>query len=167
MRSVRPATVHDAAQVADIYNQGIAGRNATFETALRTAEDMARRIAEDPSRYPVLVAEDDGALLGWASIGPYRPRECYAGIGEFSVYVDARQRGQGVGRLLVQELITEARRLGYWKLLSRIFPFNAGSLALCRALGFREVGVYEKHGKVEGRWQDVVIVERLIPENQA
>jgi phosphinothricin acetyltransferase len=163
IRLARPA---DAESVARIYNQGIAGRTATFETDLRPAGELARRIEEDPARFPVLVAEEAGAILGWASIGPYRPRQCYAGVGEFSVYVDAAARGRGVGRALVGQLIAEARRRGYWKLLSRIFPSNAKSLALCRALGFREVGVYEKHGRLDGQWLDVVIVERLIPENQ-
>ncbi len=167
MTIVRAASAKDAAPVAAIYNHGIEGRGATFETALRSVDDMARRITEEPARYPTLVAETGGAVTGWASIGPYRPRECYQGIGEFSVYVDPRHRARGVGRLLVEALILEARRLGYWKLLSRIFPFNQGSRALCRSLGFREVGVYEKHARLDGRWQDVVIVERLIPENQA
>ena len=163
---VRLARVEDGAAVAEIYNQGIAERGATFETELRSPDDMARRIDEDARRFPVLVAEDAGRVLGWASIGPYRPRACYAGVGEFSVYVDRAARGRGVGRALVTQLIAEAAARGYWKLLSRIFPANAGSRGLCRALGFREVGVYEKHGRLDGRWTDVVIVERLIPENQ-
>lgn len=164
--TVRPARAADAARVAEIYNQGIAERNATFETAPRTAEAMERRIAEDPARYPVLVAEHDGAVVGWASLGSYRSRECYAGVSEFSVYIDRDHRGSGVGRRLLEALIATAAACGHWKLLSRVFPSNTASLALCRSLGFREVGVYEKHGRLEGRWLDVVIVERLIPENQ-
>jgi len=162
---IRLARASDAAAVATIYNQGIEDRAATFETEPRTAGEMAGRIAED-DRYPVLVAESEGRVLGWASIGTYRPRACYAGVGEFSVYVDRAVRGRGVGRALVAELISQAESRGYWKLVSRIFPSNAGSRSLCRALGFREVGVYEKHGRLDGRWHDVVIVERLIPGNQ-
>jgi L-amino acid N-acyltransferase YncA len=163
---IRPANGEDGPAVAEIYNQGIADRGATFETEPRTATDMAKRVEEDPSRFPVLVAEAGGQVVGWASIGPYRPRTCYAGIGEFSVYIERTARGRGVGRALMESLIAEARSRGYWKLLSRIFPSNTGSLALCRALGFREVGTYEKHGRLDGRWLDVVIVERLIAENQ-
>ena len=163
---VRLARPSDAGAVAAIYNQGIEERGATFETDPRTADETARRIAED-DRYPVLVAESEGRVLGWASIGSYRPRACYAGVGEFSVYVDRAARSRGVGRALVAELISQAQARGYWKLVSRIFPSNAGSRSLCRALGFREVGVYEKHGRLDGRWQDVVIVERLIPGNQS
>jgi phosphinothricin acetyltransferase len=155
----------DAPAIAQIYNQGIRERSSTFETKLRSAEDMIQRIEEDPARYPVLVA-DVGAVRGWCSIGAYRPRACYAGIGEFSVYIDSAHRGRGLGRRLVSELVTAARERGYWKLLSRVFASNAASLALCRSTGFREVGVYEKHGQLDGQWIDVVIVERLIPENQ-
>jgi phosphinothricin acetyltransferase len=163
--SVRLARAADGAPVAEIYNQGIAERGATFETEPRVAADLARRIGGDP-RFPVLVAEEAGVILGWASIASYRDRRCYAGIGEFSVYVHRNARGRGVGRALLDRLVVEARRRGYWKLLSRVFPSNAGSLALCRSAGFREVGTYEKHGCLDGQWRDVVIVERLIPENQ-
>src|SRR5215468_7263486 len=102
---------------------------------------------------------------GWAGAGPYRMRECYRGIGEFSIYVRRDWRGRGVGGLLLARLISEAERLGLWKLLSRIFLFNGASRRLCRKHGFREVGVYAKHARLDGRWLDVVIVERLIRNN--
>lgn len=163
---VRAARAEDSGAVAGIYNQGIADRGATFETDPRTAEDIAKRIQGDPDRFPVIVAEDEGEVVGWASIGSYRERPCYAGVGEFSVYIHRAARGRGVGQALLGRLIDEARARGYWKLLSRVFPANTASLGLCRSLGFREVGTYEKHGRLDGRWLDVVIVERLIPENQ-
>jgi phosphinothricin acetyltransferase len=112
-----------------------------------------------------VVAQINGEIIGWAGAGPYRERECYQGIGEFSMYVRRDWRSRGVGDLLVAALISEAERLGLWKLLSRIFPFNEASRALCRKHRFREVGVYEKHACLDGRWLDVVIVERLISEN--
>ena len=104
-------------------------------------------------------------MLGWAGLSAYRPRACYEGIAEFSIYLDRDARGRGVGRQLLTSLIDAARDRGYWKLVSRVFPFNTASRALCRACGFREVGVYEKHGCLDGQWMDAVIVERLIPEN--
>jgi phosphinothricin acetyltransferase len=162
--TIRPAVMADAAAIADIYNQGIADRGATFETEPRTAADIQSRIREQ-DRFPILVAEEEGRVIGWAGTSLYRPRACYAGIAEVSGYLDRAARGRGVGRQLLDALIAAARERGYWKLVSRVFPFNTASRALCRACGFREVGVYEKHGCLDGRWLDVIIVERLIPEN--
>jgi len=162
---IRPATIEDAAAVAEIYNQGIEDRVATYETTRRSAEDQRTWLQSIAGRYPVVVAEIDGEIIGWAGAGLYRDRECYRGIGEFSMYVHRDWRRRGVGDLLLAGLISEAERLGLWKLLSRIFPFNEASRALCRKHGFREVGVYEKHARLDGEWLDVVIVERLIPAN--
>jgi phosphinothricin acetyltransferase len=159
----RLARADDAAAITAIYNQGIAERGATFETEPRRVDDMNARIADDT--YPLLVAVHDDAVLGWASLSGYRSRACYAGIAEFSIYLDTAARGKGIGRGLLEALIETARGRGYWKLVSRVFPFNTASRALCRACGFREVGVYEKHGRLDGRWLDVLIVERLIPSN--
>lgn len=165
MIQIRSALPRDANAIAAIYNQGIAERAATFETVPRTSQDIADRLARI-DRFPLLVAvAPNGSVLGWAGLSSYRPRDCYAGIGEFSVYLASDARGQGIGKLLLTGLIESARTLGYWKLLSRVFPFNTASRALCRSVGFREVGTYEKHGQLDGRWLDVVIVERLIPEN--
>jgi L-amino acid N-acyltransferase YncA len=160
---VRNASFDDAGTIAEIYNEGIEDRIATYETDPRSAEDQRAWLQAIAGRYPAVVAQIADEIVGWAGAGPYRPRECYRGIGEFSIYVRRDRRGQGVGDLLVVALISEAERLGLWKLLSRIFPFNEASRALCRKHGFREVGVYEKHARLDGRWVDVVIVERLIP----
>jgi L-amino acid N-acyltransferase YncA len=162
---IRTARVEDAAAIAGIYNQGIEERVATYETRRRSAEDQQAWLRAIAGRYPAVVAQIDGEIIGWAGAGPYRDRECYRGIGEFSMYVDRDWRGQGVGELLLAGLISEAERLGLWKLLSRIFLFNEASRALCRKHGFREVGVYEKHARLDGRWLDVVIVERVISAN--
>jgi phosphinothricin acetyltransferase len=151
--------------IAEIYNQGIDDRSATYETKWRSAEDQREWLQSITGRYPAVVAQIDSEIIGWAGAGPYRDRECYRGIGEFSMYVRRDWRGQGVGDLLLAGLIAEAERLGLWKLLSRIFPFNEASRALCRKHGFREVGVYKNHARLDGRWHDVVIVERLIPAN--
>jgi L-amino acid N-acyltransferase YncA len=162
---VRNATLDDAAAIAEIYNQGIEDRVATYETEPQSAEEQQAWLRAIADRYPAVVAQIDGEIVGWAGAGPYRARECYRGIGEFSMYVRREWRGRGVGDLLVAALISEAERLGLWKLLSRIFPFNEASRALCRKHGFREVGIYEKHARLDGRWLDVVIVERLISAN--
>jgi L-amino acid N-acyltransferase YncA len=162
---VRNATLDDAAAIAGIHNQGIEDRIATYETEPRSAEEQQAWLRAIADHYPAVVAQIDGEIVGWAGAGPYRARECYRGIGEFSMYVHRDWRRRGVGDLLLASLISEAERMGLWKLLSRIFPFNEASRALCRKHGFREVGVYEKHARLDGRWLDVVIVERLISAN--
>jgi L-amino acid N-acyltransferase YncA len=164
--TIRAAVHGDAAAIASIYNQGIADRGATFETEPRAARDLEAKLAEQ-RHFPTLVAQDGDVVVGWAGLSSYRPRACYAGIAEFSIYLDRTVRGRGIGRQLLTALVDAARERGYWKLVSRIFPFNSASRSLCRACGFREVGIYEKHGRVDGHWLDVVIVERLIPENLA
>jgi L-amino acid N-acyltransferase YncA len=103
-------------------------------------------------------------VIAWASAHPYRDRAAYLGIGEFSIYVARDRRGRGLGRIALEALIAECEARGYWKLVSRIFPENVASLTLCRSLGFREVGVYRRHGKLDGEWRDCVIVERLLGE---
>lgn len=118
-------------------------------------------------RYPTLVIVNDAdEVVAWAGLSSYRYRACYDGIADFSIYLDPSIRGQGLGRVLLQALLDEAQVRGFWKVLSRIFTFNAASLALCRSCGFREVGVYENHACLEGRWLDSVVVEHLIPTNQ-
>ena len=161
---IRSAHSGDAVQIAAIYNQGIEDRGATFETQFRTGTDIALKLAES-DRFPIVVAADSARVLGWAGLSSYRSRPCYSGIAEFSIYLDRDARGHGLGRQLLTALIDAARERGFWKLVSRIFPANAASRRLCQSCGFREVGVYEKHARLDGEWLDVVIVERLLPEN--
>lgn len=169
--SVRRATPADAPAVAAIYNEGIRGRAATFETTERTAADVMAWFTPaasetDAPAHPFLVAESaDGEVLGWVRASSYRPRACYAGIAEFSVYVATSAHGRRVGDALMAAFLPACAAVGLTKILSRIFPENAASRALCTRHGFREVGTYEKHAPLDGVWRDVVIVERLLPEN--
>lgn len=158
----RPAAPEDAASMARIYNQGIEDRIATFETRQRTPEEVMSWLG---GTHPVVAVEDEGRVIAFAATSTYRPRDCYSGVAEFSVYVAREARGRGAGRLAMQALIEAAAAAGFWKLLSRIFVENTASRALVRSVGFREVGVYEKHGRLDGVWRDVVIVERLIEGN--
>jgi phosphinothricin acetyltransferase len=159
MLTARTATPDDAAAMAKIYNEGIEDRIATFETRHRSPDDIRKWF---DGVHPIVVVEDNCAVAAFAATSQYRPRECYAGIAETSVYVARAYRRKGAGRMALKALIDAAQQAGFWKLLSRVFPENVASRGLIRQLGFREVGTYEKHGKLDGQWRDVVIVERLI-----
>ncbi len=158
----RLAVADDAPAITLIYNQGIEDRVATFETEPRTPEAVR---AWFDGKHPVVVVEDEGRVVAFASTSTYRSRACYSGIAEFSVYAAREMRGRGAGRAAMEALLVQAERAGYWKLLSRVFTENGASRSLLRSLGFREVGVYEKHSKLDGVWRDVVIVERLLVGN--
>ena len=160
--TVRPAVAGDAPDIARIYNQGIEERVATFETEPRTAGAIVALLAERGERYPTVVAVREGRVTAWAGSSPFSGRPCYAGIAEFSVYTDRDARGGGAGRSALAGLIAACERSGCWKLVSRVFPENAASRALCARLGFREVGVYERHAQLDGIWRDCVIVKRLL-----
>ncbi|HSL21517.1 MAG TPA: arsinothricin resistance N-acetyltransferase ArsN1 family A [Vicinamibacterales bacterium] len=157
----RPATPADASAMAAIYNEGIRDRVATFETRERSPDEIARWF---DGRHPIVVVESGREVIAFAATGPYRARECYAGVAECSVYVAGARRGQGAGTLALQGLIDAAAAAGFWKLLSRIFVENTASRALVARAGFREVGVYRRHARLDGAWRDVVIVERLLGE---
>ncbi len=163
----RLATPADAAAIAAIYNEGIADRIATFETEPRTPEQIAKQLAEKGDRFPTVVAERDGVVVAWAGASAYRSRPAYAGVAEHSVYVARAARGTGAGRAALEALCRAYAERGFWKIVSRIFPENTASLALHERCGFRSVGVYKRHGKLEGQWRDCVIVERMLDEPPA
>jgi len=159
--TIRSAVAGDAAAIADIYNQGIAERSSTFETEPRAAPEVEGWVAAG-ERYPVLVAADEGGLLGWARIVQYSARAAYAGVGEVSVYVARAARGRGLGRALLEALEERAATLEYWKLTGKLFTDNEASAALVRRCGWRDVGLHLRHGRLDGVWRDVLVVERLL-----
>lgn len=156
------ASLDDIPAMTQIYNEGIEDRVGTFETRPRSHDDVR---AWFDGVHPLVVVERDGRLVAFGSTSSYGSRDCYAGIADFSVYVSRAVRGQGAGRVAMEALIAAAAQAGYWKLVSRIFVENTASRSLMARVGFREVGIYEKHGKLDGVWRDAVIVERIIPEN--
>ncbi|MGH7392126.1 MAG: arsinothricin resistance N-acetyltransferase ArsN1 family A [Candidatus Rokuibacteriota bacterium] len=160
--TTRLAAARDAPSIAAIYNEGVADRVATFETEPRTADQIAALLAGKGDRCPTVVVERDGRVVGWAGAGPYRDRPAYAGVAEHSVYVARAERGRGVGRAALDALCRACAERGFWKMVSRIFPENTASLAVHERCGFRNVGVYRRHGKLDGEWRDCVIVERLL-----
>jgi L-amino acid N-acyltransferase YncA len=152
---VRPLRPDDYPAVAAIFAEGIASGLATFETAVPDWEEW------DAAHLPEhrFVAELDGEVAGWCAVVPYSRRAVYRGVGEESVYVAAQARGRGAGRALLEAVIASARAGGLWTLQAGIFPDNVASLELHRALGFREVGVRERIGRLDGVWRDVVLFE--------
>lgn len=152
IRELRP---DDWPAVRAIYEEGIRGGDATFETETPAWE---RWDAAHPELR--LVAERDGAVVGWAALSPASPRRCYRGVGEVSVYVAEEMRGAGLGRELLDELVERSERDGYWTLTAGVFPENEASLRLHKASGFREVGVRERLGELGGVWRDVILLER-------
>jgi L-amino acid N-acyltransferase YncA len=132
---------------------------AWFETEPPPPARFAARIE---GGEPLIVAERDGRVVAWASILPYSDRCAYSGVGEYTIYVDGAAQGGGVGRQLLERLLEIAVDRGYYKLTSRIFPSNTASLALARRCGFREVGLHRRHGRLDGEWRDVVVVEVLV-----
>jgi phosphinothricin acetyltransferase len=155
----RAATPADAAAIAAIYNEGIVDRIATFETEPRSATDIAGWFT---GQHLVVVAETEAGPVAFAASFPYSSRPCYRGIGEFSVYVRRDYRGRGAGRAALAALIETATARGMHKLTSRVFPENTASRALLKALGFEEIGIHRRHGQLDGRWRDCVIVKRLL-----
>ena len=139
-----------------IYEQGIAGGQATFETEAPSWEDWDGSHLEGHR----LVALQDGEVVGWAALSPVSERCVYTGVAEDSVYVDASAQGRGVGRALLEELIARSERDGIWTIQTGIFPENEASLELHRRCGFRTVGIRERIGKHHGVWRDVVFMER-------
>jgi len=157
IRELREA---DWPAVRSIYEQGIAGRNATFETEAPDW-DTWNRSQLDGHR---LVAVEDERVAGWIAVHPVSLRPCYAGVVEHSVYVDADAQGKGVGRALLERLIEHTEQAGIWTIQTGIFPENEASLALHLKCGFRVVGTQERLGQLDGVWRDVVVVERRSKE---
>jgi len=151
----------DNDSVASIYNEGIRGRGATFQTAARTPQDVAAWV-DQAERYPVVVAEDDGAVTGWARASSYSGFDAYSGVGELAIYVTEAARGGGVGRALVDALADVCRERGYWKLIAKVFPDNVASIELLHRCGYRDVGLHLRHGQLDGDWRDVLLLERSL-----
>jgi phosphinothricin acetyltransferase len=153
---IRELREEDWPAVREIFEQGIAGRNATFETEAPSWEAWDRSQL-DGHRW---VAVEQGRVVGWVAAHPVSSRPCYAGVVEHSVYVHDDSQGKGIGRALLERLFASTEAAGIWTIQTGIFPENEASIVLHRKTGFRVVGTQEKLGKMDGVWRDVVVLER-------
>jgi len=153
---LRPMSAEDWSQVAEIYRQGIETKNATFETQIPDWEKW------DSSHVGScrIVATIQNSIVGWAALVPVSARKVYRGVGEISIYVSSKNKGSGIGTKLLEELITESEKAGFWTLQAGIFPENTASLKMHQNHGFRIVGYREKIGKMDGIWRDTMLLER-------
>jgi phosphinothricin acetyltransferase len=155
--TVRAMTPEDWGRVSAIYREGIATGHSTFETEVPPYDWWAARHIDGCS----IVACDGPVLVGWAALSPYSARPAYEGVAEASIYVGAGpSRGRGIGTLLLRSLIERSEARGFWTLQAGVFPENLASVALFKALGFREVGLRSKLGRMNGAWRDVLLLER-------
>ena len=158
--STRALVETDLPVVREIYAEGIATRNATFETEVPAVAELAGKWL--PGHQWVAEMDVDGSptVVGWTAIGPVSSRECYAGVGESSVYVTEAVRGRGVGKALMFRQVTEADAGGLWTLQTSIFPENRASIALHHAAGYRTLAVRSRIAQLDGIWRDTVLLER-------
>jgi len=162
---VRPARAADAEAMARIFREGIEDRVATLQTQPPPAEAMARLAS---AGEPVLVADRDGELAGWARVAPYDPVNAYyASVGEATIYVARAHRGQGVGSALLDRLCAAAEAAGFHKLTGKVFTTNEASIELFERHGWSSVGVHRRHGRLDGEWKDVLVVEKLLGDAAA
>lgn len=157
---IRAATIADADAICRIYNTALAEGRSTFETEPRSSDDFEDRIED--ARFPFQVAAARQGIVGWAGLAPYSPRPCYAGIGECSVYVALEARGRGTGTALTEALARAALGEGFHKLIGKLFTDNIASMRLVERCGFSRVGLHRRHGRLDGEWRDVLVVERLL-----
>jgi L-amino acid N-acyltransferase YncA len=160
---IRPAEPGDAESIAAIYNQGIEERQATFQTRVHEPGELELKTEQRGGH--LVVAEQEGRVVGWAAWSGYDdPADYYSGIAECAVYVSRDARGQGVGRGLLDQLADDAPRFGIHKLIAKVFTSNAASIALFRRGGYRDVGTYLRHGRLDGEWKDVLVMERSLSD---
>lgn len=159
---VRIANKQDRQEITAIYNEGIEDRIATLETEIKTDEYVIKWLFERDERYVVIIIEEDAQIIGWASINPYSHRCAYKGVGELSIYIKREHRGKGLGQRLLASLEEIGQQNEFYKLVLFTFSFNDLGQGLYRKMGYREVGVFEKQGIMDGEYVDIMIMEKLL-----
>ncbi len=159
---IRPATNGDVAAITGIYNQSVADTTASFDLVPKTPEERAAWLERHGPRHPVIVADVDGVIAGWASLSPYSERPAYDDTAEISIYIDHGWHRRGIGAALGMELLARARAAGLHCIIARICTENEASLNLTRSLGFTGAGTLHQVGFKFGRWLDVAQLELVL-----
>ncbi|MFD9626428.1 arsinothricin resistance N-acetyltransferase ArsN1 family A [Peribacillus muralis] len=159
---IREAMEKDIVPIKEIYNQGIEDRVATLETEMKDQSYMEEWFAKHIGRYKVIVAEQEGEIVGWASLNPYNSRDAYKGVADLSVYISRGHRGKGIGGLLLQSIEKLAKENDFNKIVLFTFPFNQMGQGLYSKRGYREVGVFKNQGILDGEFVDVMAMEKLL-----
>ncbi|MBK7388757.1 MAG: N-acetyltransferase [Bacteroidia bacterium] len=162
MLSIRPATANDILRITDIYNDAILNTTATFDTETKTVEERMQWFLNHDEKHPVIVAEINSQVIGFASLSKWSDRCAYDGTAEVSVYIDRNHRGKGVGKRMVEVIALEGERAGLTNLISRITEGNLSSIHIHEQLGFEHIGVMKKAGKKFDRFLDVHLMQKLI-----
>ncbi|MBT2603674.1 N-acetyltransferase [Bacillus sp. ISL-53] len=152
----------DIDSIKEIYNQGIEDRIATLETELKDQAYMEEWFAKHIGRFKVIVAEQEGEIVGWASLNQYNSRDAYKGVADLSVYISRDHRGKGIGGLLLQSIEKLAKENDFNKIVLFTFPFNQMGQGLYKKRGYREVGVFKNQGNLDGEFVDVMAMEKLL-----
>lgn len=161
MLMIRPATEKDVPAITEIYNDAILNSVATFDTELKTVEDRLQWLNNHDTMHPVIVAESDGKVLGWASLSRWSERAAYDTTAEVSLYVDKDYRNQGIGKRLLEMLTLEGKTVGLHALIARITEGNEKSFYLHELFGFEDVGTLKEIGKKFGNYLDVRIMQKI------
>ena len=159
----RIAHIEDIFYITQVYNEGIEDRTATLETKLKTVDEMKSWFLCRDDRYKVIVIEDDkGQIVGWASFNIFNFKECYKGVADISIYIKGSARGNGVGKILLTHLMEIAKEQGFYKVVLHMIALNLVAKKLYQSLGFREVGTYINQGILKGKWIDMTIMEKSL-----
>ncbi len=161
MITIRKATIQDLRAITEIYNEAVLHTTATFDTATKTVEEQRVWYDKHSDKYPIIVAEEDKNVIGWASMSQYSDRCAYATTAEASIYIKEGHQGKGVGKMLAEANIKGGKTAGLHTVILRIAEGNQASLKLAESLGFKHVGVMKEVGKKFGKLLDVYIMQLI------
>ncbi|WP_026693849.1 arsinothricin resistance N-acetyltransferase ArsN1 family A [Peribacillus kribbensis] len=160
--TIRLASLGDSEKILEIYNEGIIDRIATLETETKDYPYMLDWFNKHQGRYKAIVAQNDGEIVGWASLNVYNARAAYKGVADLSVYIKRGYRGKGIGGRLITSIEDLAQENEFHKIILSTFPFNELGQGLYKKKGYRIVGVYENQGILDGHYVDVMAMEKLL-----